>query len=250
MTWLKLDDGFARHRKIAPLSDRAFRLHVTVMLECASQLTDGKMPKNLIDTLPKAPRGRALKSTIIELMESGVWEDCGEEVLVHDYLDFNPSAEEAKQLKDKRAAAGRAGGKQSGSKRQAKSKQVLEQSGSKTEAESNPVPVPVPVPLASEEASTRGVTGVIEDRLFGPDPSQRGKVGRWHGWTSEQVERLRAIGVDPEQHESKFRAHHRGRGTFSESWVDIAEEWVIGDEQRARERQDRRSDVQASIWKD
>lgn len=74
MTWLKLDDRFARHRKVAPLSDRAWRLHVTALLECCAELTDGQIDKKLPSTWPSAPRGRALTDAIRELEEAGLWE--------------------------------------------------------------------------------------------------------------------------------------------------------------------------------
>jgi hypothetical protein len=150
MTWLKLDDQFHRHEKIAPLSDRAFRLHVTVLLECSAKLTDGKLPERLLQFLPRAPRGKTLSRVVDELLGSGVWERIGTDIVVHDFLDWNPSAAKVSELREKRSAAGRSGGKRSASKRQANAKQLLEQTGSKPEAKPNPVPVPVPT--TSKEA--------------------------------------------------------------------------------------------------
>ncbi len=43
MPWLKIDDGFAEHRKIVGLNDRAFRLHVVALVYCARNLTDGHL---------------------------------------------------------------------------------------------------------------------------------------------------------------------------------------------------------------
>lgn len=42
MAWLRLDDRFCRHPKIAPLSDRHFRLWVGVLLWCAESRNEGR----------------------------------------------------------------------------------------------------------------------------------------------------------------------------------------------------------------
>lgn len=94
MTWVRIDDSFARHRKVAPLSDRAFRLHVTLLCECAHQLTDGWMPLAVLPTLPSAPRGKALRATIQELVDAGLWREESGKIFVHDFLAYNkPRAE-------------------------------------------------------------------------------------------------------------------------------------------------------------
>ena len=50
MSWTKLDDLFPGHPKVITLSDSAFRLHVTALCYCASQLTDGFIPSPAIRT--------------------------------------------------------------------------------------------------------------------------------------------------------------------------------------------------------
>jgi hypothetical protein len=141
VTWLRLDDQIHRHEKIAPLSDRAWRLHVTAMLECCARLTDGKIARDMPVTWPAAPRGKALSKTIAELESKGLWELNDYGWMVHDFLDWNPSAEQVRETRKVRASAGQKGGKV-----KAKQKQTLKQNGSKTEAKLCPVPVPVPVP--------------------------------------------------------------------------------------------------------
>ena len=41
MSWAKLDDRFPDNKKVAGLSNSAFRLHVTALCYAADQLTDG-----------------------------------------------------------------------------------------------------------------------------------------------------------------------------------------------------------------
>lgn len=94
MTWVKLDDGFADHPKIAPLSNEAFRVFVHGLCYSARHLTDGRIPQAVAKAI--SPR-RALD----ELVEAGLWNRNGTGFVIHDYLDFQPSSE---QIRAKRAA--------------------------------------------------------------------------------------------------------------------------------------------------
>lgn len=117
------------HRKVAPLSDRAFRLHVTAMAWCVEEQSDGVVPTKVPPTLPAAPRGAALAATIAELIEAALWSAI--EVPqpgwnIHDFLIYNLSKAKAAELAKVRAEAGQKGGKQSAERREAKPKQVLD----------------------------------------------------------------------------------------------------------------------------
>lgn len=87
MSWLRIDDRFPRHPRIAPLSDRAFRVHVTGMCYASEFLTDGHVP---------TPPGE--EKAVRELVRRGIWapDDAGGYV-IHDWADYNPSAETIRQ---------------------------------------------------------------------------------------------------------------------------------------------------------
>jgi hypothetical protein len=82
-----------QHRKVAPRSDAAFRLHFTAMCWCVEQLTDGQVPLDVPATLTAAPQGKRLKAAIEELLSSGLWDRTDTHYVIHDFLDWNPSAE-------------------------------------------------------------------------------------------------------------------------------------------------------------
>lgn len=99
MTWLKLDDGFAEHDKIMPLTDKAFRLHVVGMLACARNLTDGFISDARfvsVSAVAKAARKHAA-----ELEAVGVWQRLDDGWRIRDYLDYNPSAEKVREERHK-----------------------------------------------------------------------------------------------------------------------------------------------------
>ncbi|MEV4041503.1 hypothetical protein [Streptomyces sp. NPDC049744] len=91
MPWVKLEDRFPSHRKVALLSDRAFRLHVSAICWSAENLTDGRIGDR---ELPHVAHIRGIKATAKQLEEAGLWDRVDDGWLIHDYLDYNPSREQ------------------------------------------------------------------------------------------------------------------------------------------------------------
>ncbi|WP_159107490.1 hypothetical protein [Streptomyces rubrogriseus] len=86
-----MDDRFPSHRKIALLSDRAFRLHVSAICWCAENLTDGRISDR---ELALVTRVRGVKATAKQLEDAGLWDRTDDGWQIHDYLDYNPSREQ------------------------------------------------------------------------------------------------------------------------------------------------------------
>jgi hypothetical protein len=86
--WLRLDDRFPTHPKVLGLSDRAFRFHVMAMAWAAGNLTDGHVPRKY---------GEADARSARELVKAGLWEQNGEGWVIHDWLDYNPAAEQVQE---------------------------------------------------------------------------------------------------------------------------------------------------------
>lgn len=104
MSWLKLDDSFPEHEKVADLTDKAFRVHVSALCYAARNLTDGHLPRSVVKTLTL---GKA--APITELLAVGLWDNNGNGYLIHDYLDYNPSREHVQAERERRQSAGRKG---------------------------------------------------------------------------------------------------------------------------------------------
>jgi len=101
-TFVRLDQGYDEHPKVMPLSDSAFRAHVESM--CWASRNEGKwrIPKPLAS---KKWRPKVLR----ELIEARLFDDAGDYYEVHDYLDFNRSAEEIAAYREARGDAGTLG---------------------------------------------------------------------------------------------------------------------------------------------
>ncbi len=155
MAWVRIDDSFADHPKIASAGPLGMALQVAALCYCNRYLTDGFIP------MAVAPRlvyfeGLADPLDVIDrLIEAGIWVEVQGGYQIHDYLEYQPSKSEVEETREKRRAAGAKGGRSRGqASGQAKPKQSAkhdaEQIGSKADSESgaksNPVPVPDPVP--------------------------------------------------------------------------------------------------------
>lgn len=101
---MKNDDGASIHRKVAPLSDAAFRLNQEAKEWCSRNLTDGVIPAVEFP----GSSCRAQPRYAAELVRRGLWHEAGgghcghpaemcapagpDGYSIHDYLDYNPSA--------------------------------------------------------------------------------------------------------------------------------------------------------------
>lgn len=108
--WARLDDLFPWHRKVRRMSDGAFRLHITGVVACARDLTDGIVTADDIDDFPPM---RGVEKRLDELVQRDLWHPRGHACekceqppagawVIHDYLDWNPSKA---QVEEDRAAA-------------------------------------------------------------------------------------------------------------------------------------------------
>lgn len=90
------EDRTPENLKIAPISDRAFRLWFNAACYCHRNLTDGRVPAVLILSLSPTATKRAVE----ELLSAGLLERVDKLTYrVHDYLDHNPSREEVEEAR-------------------------------------------------------------------------------------------------------------------------------------------------------
>lgn len=104
MTWVRIDDEFGEHPKIAALSSPAFRAHVLALCYCNRNLTDGYIPLSVAKMLTGSAR------RLTELVEGELWErDENGGYQIHDYLEYNPPREWVEDQRKKRSDAGKKG---------------------------------------------------------------------------------------------------------------------------------------------
>jgi hypothetical protein len=95
MPWVKLDDRFFAHPKVIDLPKDAKLLFLCGLTHCATQLTDGFISQGamrLVAATVDVAQGHAG-----DLVAAGLWDEVPGGFAVHDYLDYNPSAEQVKR---------------------------------------------------------------------------------------------------------------------------------------------------------
>jgi hypothetical protein len=105
MTWFKIDDSFYDHPKVFDAPDCAVALWTRAGTWSARNLTDGFVPAGLPARLCDDP-----DTAIKELVRRGLWKRTNGGFRFHDWNEYQPAAEAVKELRAKRAAAGRKGG--------------------------------------------------------------------------------------------------------------------------------------------
>lgn len=101
MSWVRIEDGFFRHRKVVDLSKDAKLLFIAGLCHCADQTTDGfisiaslRVIAAFVDVKP---------ATAALLVDAGLWHKEAAGFRVHDYLDYQPSAEDERKRKAENA---------------------------------------------------------------------------------------------------------------------------------------------------
>src|SRR5262245_15699353 len=188
MPWVRFDDMMPENRKIRDLTNAAFRLHISAICWCNRHLTDGRIGhtdlKHVSDIRSPATHAAALVNV-------GLWKPTETGWVIHDYLEYQFSAERIRA--DRKAAA----------ERQAKWKAKKREGNAVTDDSGNavsnayPGPGPTPYPPQPQKNSPDGSVEPSDwntwaDHLppsvavLRPKPQREGS---WddpdHGWTGQ-----------------------------------------------------------------
>lgn len=173
MSWVKLDDALPDHPKLAHLPAEYCWLFVCSICYANRYKTNGYVPDGVIDRLCGGLDDPidARKT----LVSCGLWElptDHPDDFLIHDYLEYQPSKEDADakrlSIHQKKVDAGR---KRATSTNRRAGRFVAGQDQHSQHATS---PVPVPVPKEKDKYSTEF------EEFWSEYPERKG--GKWEAW--------------------------------------------------------------------
>lgn len=106
-----LTNEYPRHRKIRGLSDKAFRLHVTLLGLCNEDRNDGIIGAHDLEMMGTKPGKELITKGLVEKQANG------DGYRLHDYLKHQNSADEIAEYITDKQAAGAKGGSRSAHKR-------------------------------------------------------------------------------------------------------------------------------------
>jgi hypothetical protein len=112
--WVKLSDTFAEDPRWLRLGSDALALHVAALCWCGRALTNGELPRAMVRRLWGIEDADAIAK---QLVAEGFWSSTQDGFAIVDYLNDQPSRQQVLDLRAKRVAAGRIGGKKSSSRR-------------------------------------------------------------------------------------------------------------------------------------
>lgn len=134
---LRFDDQFPLHRKVAALSEPAFRVHVETIFWSRRNLTDGFVPTEDLTTCTRVARPDRAAAELVRRVcwhrvEDGrIAPDCaeckerhpdlfGDGWVIHGFEDWQETKAQVRTKSEAKAKAGRAGGIKSGQSRRSK----------------------------------------------------------------------------------------------------------------------------------
>lgn len=200
MAWVRLDDAFYDHRKFGKAGPLGMAMWVSAVAWSNRNLTDGKFPrstaKRILDFEGIAwgmwsngmfGGGEDAEGIAVaeHLVECGLFDRDGDDYLIHDYLDYQRSAAEIKDLSEKRSESGKRGVAVREANRQATAnqlaKQTHEQTPSKPEAEPQPQPQPPPSVRAQNTPASASLDAEFE-KFWKTYPRRVGKQAARKVW--------------------------------------------------------------------
>jgi len=93
MPWIRLDDQFPDHPKVIEAGPLASWLYVCGIGYCNRLLTDGFIPLGQVRKLADVDSAGELAARLVAV---GLWDEAEGGYRIHDYLEYQPSAEEVK----------------------------------------------------------------------------------------------------------------------------------------------------------
>jgi len=101
MPWVKLDDEFFDNDKIVNVSSEAKLLYLAGLTYAAQRLTDGDLTTAQVRIA--AAKVDVDPGMADELLAAGLWEPIEGGYAIHDYLEYNPSAEDVREQRRQNA---------------------------------------------------------------------------------------------------------------------------------------------------
>ncbi len=155
MPWVRFDESFADHPKVERVGPLAAWLHVAAICYCSRHLTDGRIPKAKAVRLADIPDPA---DHVSALVSEGMWAADGDDYVIHDYLDYQPSRESV--LAERSAARDRMAKKRSA----ARSPEVPPNENGSSASPSRPDPTTTSLPSSgNSRAADRPVDNPDDD---------------------------------------------------------------------------------------
>lgn len=204
MSWIRLDDHTPEHPKLIKVGPVAAWLWICGLAWCSRHLTDGELPHEAL-SLFGIPNVRAEARRLVVV---GLWQTTKKGYRIHDYLKYQPSAEQvtkrradtAQRVANWKVTHGKVGSN-------VVTERVVTALPEESNAITNAPPVPVPDPVPDPVGKIKSV-GVAD----APPPPRPDDLARlWNDTTTPPIPRCLVPLSAVRQRLAKARL---GEGTF------------------------------------
>lgn len=227
MTWVRFDDASAFNAKVMAAGNEAVGAWFRATCWCSQQLTDGRLPLHVA-------RGIAVDGVWVAAIEMGLIDvDLDGSYRIHDYLEYNMSADEVRALRNKKAAAGAAGWRA----RVLAPVLAPAQASALADGLHNNGRGEERISSGSGSESEKEIHAVTGKKAKRSQAARAAIVAEWD-LTEANMAYALARGFTPERarfEAERFKAHHQREGTLSASWAASWNSWVLNDQKFASE---------------
>lgn len=145
MAWLKIDDNAPGHKKLLKVPPAARWLWVCGLAYCQRLKTDGAIPAEALDTFAvKNPKPLASS-----LVDARLWHVDADGYTVHDFLDWNESAEQREAKSEEKGERQRKW--REGRRGETRLQVATVDASTRTSADATPPPLPTPLPTPTPQ---------------------------------------------------------------------------------------------------
>lgn len=211
MVWVRLDDRFDEHPKVAQLSDSAVALFVAGLAYCNRNLTDGFIPHQVGLGQLRYCGGNAVPA-IRELERVGLWQETQGGWHVHDYAKYQPSRDDVERDR-------------ANTRERVKRHRNGTSNGVTNDGETaHPVPVPDPEGGGTSESGEGDTGGSGGTRRKRRSPS----IPLPDDWQPNDRHRQKAasLGVDTDGEAAAFRDHVLAHDKRYADWDRAFHTWL------------------------
>lgn len=210
MAWVRIDDSFAQHPKLAKAGPLAMAMQIAALCYCNRNLTDGFVPRAIARTLldwevvessgrvctlayTSGMAGNDVTSewVIGILVESGMWIERANGYQIHDYLEYQPSASEVKEQREKTKT--RVNQWRNNKRRENDAPESNSHCNAVTNGSVTPAPVPDPDPLPNIKKEKEEARQEPRAEVLPPEPDPRRAIFadglRWLASSTKREER-------------------------------------------------------------
>ena len=189
MAWARIDDNFFNHPKVRNAGKDAVIFHLAALCHSNAFLTEGFIQDAMIELIGVQSFKKKPVQLAERLVDCGLWERVDGGYLIHDFLKYNHSKAEVEEIKSKKSASGKLGGRPA---LKANDKQTYKQTESETKAndkqtESHTQPSPSHTQPSQEKDKEAAAGGEKSEAVAAVSKAYESEIGIITAGTSERI---------------------------------------------------------------